>query len=78
MDKCIFCESSELIPAHKDMSRCNSCKLFIKNETLGKQQLKIQLKDFLLSACWREESYRSRMADSAYQMDKISAHASPG
>ena len=78
MNKCPFCETSELVPSYKDMSRCNSCKLFIKNETLGKEQLKIQLKDFLLSACWKEESYKSRMTDAAYQMDKISTHASPG
>jgi 2-polyprenyl-3-methyl-5-hydroxy-6-metoxy-1,4-benzoquinol methylase len=78
MNKCPFCEESELLSAHLDMKRCSSCKLFIKSKPVPKQHLKEHLKDFLLSACWREESYIDRMNDAEHQMKCLHTFSAPG
>jgi 2-polyprenyl-3-methyl-5-hydroxy-6-metoxy-1,4-benzoquinol methylase len=78
MKKCPFCEESILEFAHKDMSRCSECKIFVKSNPLPKPLLKEQLKDFLLTASFREDSFKSRMKDADYQVSHLNKVINPG
>ena len=78
MRKCNLCGSENLTMTFKDMHRCNDCKLFIKDKPLPKEALKEQLKDFLLSACWKESSLKDRMENAEYQLNRLHTIASPG
>lgn len=78
MSSCPLCSTTELTLIYKDMKRCNSCKLFIKEDPLPKEALKSQLKDFLLSACWKESSLKDRMENADYQLNRLHTLTSPG
>ena len=60
MNECPLCKGTDFSFVHLDMQRCNGCKLFIK---LIPRQSRTEnhLKNFLLSACWKEESFINRM-----------------
>tara|TARA_B100000131_G_C18046043_1_gene584460 strand:- start:585 stop:1235 length:651 start_codon:yes stop_codon:yes gene_type:complete len=60
------------------MYRCGGCKLFIKDNPLPKEALKEQLKDFLLSACWKESSLKDRMEAAEYHLNRLHKFTSPG
>ena len=78
MKSCILCGSTDLKLTFKDMHRCNNCQLFIKEGPLPKESLKEQLQHFLLSACYRKDSYAHRMENAAYQLDNLHKFTSPG
>lgn len=78
MKTCPLCGSNQLAPSFKDMKRCGDCRLFIKEDPLPKDPLKNQLKNFLLSACWKESSLKDRMENAEYQLSRLHTYTSPG
>lgn len=78
MNECPLCKGTDFSFVHLDMQRCNGCKLFIKSNPTPKQELKNHLKNFLLSACWKEESFINRMEDAEHQMECLHSFAKPG
>lgn len=76
--KCCLCGCEETTFTYADVVRCVNCKIFIKQNLPTKDQIKVQLKDFLLSACWNEGTRKERLEDAKWQLDHLEKYTSPG
>jgi len=76
--KCCLCGCDQIESAYADMVRCVDCKLFIKKQLPNKEEVKIKLKNFLLSACWDKNTRKERMKDAKWQLDQLEEYVKPG
>ena len=76
--KCCLCGGDTGDFVHKTVVQCQDCGLYINTVAPNKENLKIRLKDMLLSACWRPGGAERRIMKANIQLDNIEKYVQPG
>lgn len=63
---------------HKDLRRCDSCSLLVKNPTPSPDAVKRNVRNFMLSACRSKAIADARIKKASGYMEKLEKFVSPG